>query len=471
MKTYNEDRSKVSNLKIAYIGGGSCGWAYVLMNDLSKEPNLSGTVDLYDINYDYAKINEKMGNDLSKRDDVVGKWTYRAVKTLKEALTGADFVFCSILPGTFDEMEVDVHYPEKYGIWQPVGDSTGPGGIIRALRTIPMYKEFALAIKETCPNAWVVNFTNPMSICVRTLYKVFPEIKAFGCCHEVFGTQKTLAKMVEEKYGFKPPRKDIITNVVGVNHFTWLTTARYKDIDLLNVFKEYVETHPDGMGSHSEENWVNLPHESKERVKFELFKRYGYIAAAGDRHLCEFCPGNWFLKDPETVKSYDFCLTNLDWRRERYAERMASNKQVAEGKKPFKIGNSGEESVEQMKALLGLGDFVTNVNIPNKGQVPNNPKGVIVETNAFFSADSVRPVFAGEVPEGVNALVMRIIEEQEMVVEAGLTGNYELAFTAFMNNPNVCLPVDTARKLFNEMLEKTKKYLPYYEDYIKTQKA
>ena len=471
MKTYNQDRTKVSDLKIAYIGGGSCGWAYVLMNDLSKEPNLSGTVDLYDINYEYAKMNEKMGNDLSALDATVGKWNYRAVKTLKEALTGADFVFCSILPGTFDEMESDVHCPEKYGIWQPVGDSTGPGGIIRALRTIPMYKEFALAIKETCPNAWVVNFTNPMSICVRTLYKVFPEIKAFGCCHEVFGTQKIIANIVEEKFGFKPPRNEIITNVVGVNHFTWLTEAKYKNIDLMEVYREYVESHPEGMGSHTEENWVNLPHESKQRVKFDLFRRYGAIAAAGDRHLCEFCPGNWFLQSPEMVNSYDFCLTTLDWRRKNYEELIQRNKDIASNKIPFKIGNSGEESVEQIKALLGLGDFVTNVNIPNKGQVPNNPREAIVETNAFFSADSVRPVFAGEVPEGINALVTRIIEEQELVTEAGLTGNYELAFTAFLNNPNVCLPMDTARKLFNEMLENTKKYLPFYDEYMKTQKA
>jgi alpha-galactosidase len=281
----------------------------------------------------------------------------------------------------------------------------------------------------------------------------------------VFGTQKTLGKMVEEKYGFTPPRNEIITNVVGVNHFTWLTEAKYKDIDLLKLYKEYVETHPDGMGSHPEENWVNIPHESKERVKFELFKRYGYVAAAGDRHLAEFCPGNWFLKDPETVNSYDFCLTNLEWRRNRYAKRMQSHKDIADGKKPFKIGESGEESVAQIKALLGLGDLITNVNIPNKGQVTNNPKDAVVETNAFFSADSVKPVFAGEVPETVNALVIRIIEEQEAVVEAALTGNYELAFRVFTNNPNVGLPLDVARKMFDEMLENTKTYLPYYDKY------
>ena len=110
---------------------------------------------------------------------------------------------------------------------------------------------------------------------------------------------------------------------------------------------------------------------------------------------------------------------------------------------------------------------MTNVNIPNYGQVPNNRIGAVVETNVHLSGDSARPVFAGNVPDGVNALVNRIIEEQEMVVEAALTGDYELAFTAFRNNPNMPLPIDKARELFDEMLENTKKYLPYYEDYKK----
>ena len=99
----------------------------------------------------------------------------------------------SIMPGTFDEMESDVHAPEKFGIYQSVGDTTGPGAVMRALRTIPMFEEFAAAIREYCPQAWVINYTNPMTVCVKTLYRVFPKIKAFGCCHEVFGTQKLLA--------------------------------------------------------------------------------------------------------------------------------------------------------------------------------------------------------------------------------------------------------------------------------------
>ena len=152
----------VKNLQIAYIGGGSRAWAHNLMNDLSKDGEIAGNIRLYDIDFNLAKMNEKIGNALSAREDVVGKWEYKAYETLKEALIGADFVFISILPATLDEMEFDVHLPEEYGIYQPVGDTTGPGGIVRALRTLPMIREMALAIKEYCPKAWVINFTNPM---------------------------------------------------------------------------------------------------------------------------------------------------------------------------------------------------------------------------------------------------------------------------------------------------------------------
>ena len=188
--------NKVENIKIAYIGGGSRGWAWKLMTDLAKEEVISGTVCLYDIDKEAAEANAGIGNRLKDREDVVGEWNYTTADSLKEALTGADFVVISILPKTFDEMEADVHMPERLGIYQSVGDTAGPGGMMRALRTLPMYVELATAIKENCPDAWVINYTNPMSLCVKTLYHVFPEIKAFGCCHEVFGTQDVLAEIV-----------------------------------------------------------------------------------------------------------------------------------------------------------------------------------------------------------------------------------------------------------------------------------
>lgn len=459
------------NIHIAYIGGGSRAWAHNLMNDLALDEEIGGDVRLYDIDFEGAKINEKIGNELSLRDDVKGKWRYKAYENIGDALTGADFVVISILPGTFDEMESDVHLPEEYGIYQPVGDTTGPGGIVRSLRCLPMFREFALAIKQYCPKAWVINFTNPMTACVKTLYKVFPEIKAFGCCHEVFGTQKLLIKILEEEYGIQATRDDIRINVLGVNHFTFLTEAKYKGMDLFPIYRDYVNKHPEGLEQSVEaKHWANGAYVTTELVKFTLFKRYGAIAAAGDRHLAEFCPGNWFLANKEIVYAkYGFSLTSVDWRKIEYQQRKEKAKRYYEGE-PFKLYNTGEETVRQIKAILGLGDFVTNVNLPNFGQVSNNPLGAVVETNAFFSGDSVRPVHAGAVPTALNALIMRIIEEQEEVVDAALEGDYEKAFVLFMNNPNVCLTEEKARELFNRMLENTKAYLPYYDAYRARQK-
>ncbi len=458
----------VKNLKIAYIGGGSLGWARNLMNDLAQEPDLGGKVYLYDIDKPAAEKNAKIGAIINKEEECKGKWDYIVAKDLKDALTGADFVFLSIMPGTFKEMRSDVHTPEKYGIYQSVGDTTGPGGIIRAMRTIPMYEFFAKEIEKHSPDAWVVNFTNPMTMCVRTLYKVFPKIKAFGCCHEVFGTQYLLSKVIKENYGIAPGRDEIVINVSGVNHFTWITQAKYRGMDLFPLYKKYIENHKnDKIENVSQGHWMNDVFYTQERVKFDLFNKYGAIAAAGDRHLAEFCPGKWYLESPEKVKEFEYALTTVDFREKKRDDLVKqSDEIIKEGK--FSFYGSGEETKRQMKALLGLGNFVTNVNIPNVGQM-DATLGAVVETNAYFSGDSVVPLMTDKLPKGAKILVDRIIAEQETVVEAVLEGDYEKVFSAFVNNPNVCLPLNKARELFNEMLYNTKDYLPHYDEYMKTQ--
>ena len=457
----------IKNLKIAYIGGGSRSWAKNLMVDLAREENLCGTVYLYDIDMQAAKSNEKIGTIFSAREDVVSKWKYVAVEDIADALTGADFVLISILPGTFDEMESDVHAPEKYGIYQSVGDTTGPGGIVRALRAAPMFAYFAQQIKAYCPDAWVINFTNPMTVCTRTLYKIFPQIKAFGCCHEVFGTQDIFQKLLKEKRGVDAERHEIEINVLGVNHFTWLDKVCYKGENLIPLYRQFIEENAEGVDGTDKTHWANAEFAQKNKVKFDLFQRYGVIAAAGDRHLAEFCPSDWYLKDPEMVKEYGFELTPVFWRKKDRAWRIEVAEKLASGEKALEFYNTGEECVKQMKAILGLGGFLTNVNLPNRGQMPQLPLDAVIETNAYFCGDDVRPVFAGKLPQGVQALVQRICMEQEMVVEAALTGDYELAFQAFLNSPNVQIDIRSARKLFDEMLEKTKEYLPYYDRYVK----
>ena len=458
--------NRVEDVKIAYIGGGSKGWAWTLMSDLGQAEDISGQVALYDIDFEAAKRNEIIGNKTRDAEGCKSVWDYKAVETIGEALTGADFVIISIMPATLDEMASDVHTPEKYGIYQSVGDTSGPGGIIRALRTIPMIEEIANAVKQYCPKAWVINYTNPMTICMNTLFKTFPEIKAFGCCHEVFGTQKLLASAVKEYTDFKDvDRQDIKVNVLGVNHFTWITKAQYKNIDIFPLYDklavDYKET---GYTKGNDDNWLNSVFQSKQMVKFDLFKRFGYIAAAGDRHLAEFCPRQWYLDNPETVEKWGFALTSVDFRRIMYKDKLERSDRLISGEEKFAFNETGEEGINQIRALLGLDVLVTNVNIQNKGQIPNLPLGAVVETNATFTADAVIPVMAGEIPQNIYPLISRICGEQQQITEAGINRDLDKAFMAFYNDPLVSLPIDKAKALFDEMVENTKEYLKEYFD-------
>lgn len=453
MKYLND---RVVDIQIAYIGGGSRGWAWTFMTDLAMEKAISGTIRLYDIDREAAKANEIIGNRLGKRVDAVGKWDYRTADTLKEALTGADFVVISILPKTFDEMEVDVHMPERLGIYQSVGDTAGPGGIIRSMRTIPMFVEFAEAIREYCADAWVINYTNPMSVCVKTLYHVFPQIKAFGCCHEVFGTQKVLAGIVERELGIKGvSREDIHVNVLGINHFTWFDYASYKGIDLFPVYKGYIDRHFEEGYEENDHNWANSTFECAHRVKMDLFRRYGLIAAAGDRHLAEFMPGDEYLKDPETVKRWKFGLTTVAWRRNQLRERLEQSRRLAAGEEEIELKPTGEEGILLIKALCGLTRVVSNVNIPNAGcQIVNLPKSAVVETNAVFERDAIRPLIAGSLPENILWLTMPHIENHERVLNAALTMNKGLVAEAFANDPLVKgrASEEDIRKLAEDMM-------------------
>lgn len=457
--------NKVSGVKIAYIGGGSRGWAWGLMSDLAAAEDMSGEVALYDIDREAAARNEVIGNRMNGLPQARSAWNYHAANSLGAALDGADFVVISILPGTFDEMESDVHAPEAYGIYQPVGDTTGPGGLFRALRTIPMFEEFAAAIRAHCPEAWIINYTNPMTLCVKTLYRVFPQIKAFGCCHEVFGTQSLLGRVLREEAGVDgATREDIKVNVVGVNHFTWLTAAQYRDIDIYALYRRFAQKyHAEGCAKKADDNWFNRYFASREMVKMDLFRRFGVIAAAGDRHLAEFCPGSWYLKDPATVEKWGFALTPVSWRKEELKERLARSERLYSGAEALKIDPTGEEGVRQMRALLGLGDFVTNVNIPNIGQIPNLPFGAVVETNAHFCADTVQPVLAGPLPASIYPLVTRICGIQEMISEAAAQRDMGLAFQAFALDPNMPLGLDDAKALFAAMRKNTAAYLTMYQ--------
>ena len=460
----NYEKHKVSGIRLAYIGGGSRGWAWKFMTDLAIEPSMSGEVVLYDIDHPAARANEIIGNKFDAAPATVGHWRYCVADTLQEALRGADFVVISILPGTFDEMEVDVHLPERLGIWQSVGDTAGPGGIIRALRTLPMYVPIAEAIRDICPDAWVINYTNPMSLCVKVLYHVFPQIRAFGCCHEVFSTQQLLAKAAGEMLGVPAPeRRKIHVNVLGINHFTWFTEASYEGIDLFPVYREFVNRHYETGYDDPERPWSESPFNCAHRVKFDLFRRFGAIAAAGDRHLVEFMPGDEYLRDPDTVRGWKYGLTTVRHRKNDLKDRLEKSRALVSGERAVDMEPSGEEGILLMKALVGLDRVVSNVNLPNNGQIPNLPAGAVVETNAVFAKNSVRPVVAGPVSEQLRALILPHIENHDLILQAALRCDREPVVRAFLNDPNVkakCTDETAVRALVDDMIADTAKYLP-----------
>ena len=459
------EEGKVKNLKIAYIGGGSRGWAWALMADLALAPEIEGTVYLYDIDKRAAKDNEIIGNSIGKNDSQYANFKYIAVDTYEQALTDADFVVISIMPGTFDEMHSDVHAPEEYGIYQSVGDTTSFGGIFRALRTLPMFFEFAEQVEKYCPNAFVINYTNPMALCTAALYKRFPKIKAFGCCHEVFGAKAFLGTVLHEALGVeKPKRRDINLNILGVNHFTWATSGYYHDMDIFPIYRKYCEENAKcGVSGGTDKNWMNNHFMSAEKVKMDLFLKFGYIAAAGDRHIAEFCPPSWYLKDPETVFNWGFQLTSVDWRKEDLKWRLGRKDKLISGEEQITIKPTGEEGVLQIKALLGLEDLTTNVNLPNMGQIPNLPLGAVVETNAFFGPGNIQPVFAGDVPLSIKPLIDNNIAVQQMVLEAAWERSLGKAFTAFISQIQNTLTFDQSKALFQKMCNNTKEYLKEYK--------
>ena len=457
-KTTNNQK----NINIAYIGGGSRGWVWTFMTDLALEPQLCGTIRLYDIDHQASQINEKIGNDLKKDPLCKSDFTYVSVDSLKEALSGADFVVISILPGTFDEMQSDVHTPEKYGIYQSVGDTAGPGGYIRAVRTIPMFVEIAQAIREYSPQAWVINYTNPMSICVKTLYETFPQIKAFGCCHEVFNTQEVLASILSKELNIPGiGRKDLYTNVIGINHFTWFTSASYRDIDIFPIYAKYIDEHFEEGYQYTSNNWMNSYFSCAHRVKFDLFRKYHNIAAAGDRHLAEFMPGDTYLRDPETVKQWKFSLTPVSYRKEDLKRRLARSSRLYRDEEHIELKSTGEEGVQLIKALCGLGNMVSNVNLPNyAGQIANLDKNAVVETNALFSFDHVAPVYAGNLPKDIRELILPHVVNHERVYRATVDKDRNLLYQAFENDPiiNHRLTSQQVKDLVDEMLENTSKY-------------
>lgn len=439
------------NINICVIGGGSRVWALQLMKDLAFTDELSGIINLYDIDHDAAKKNEAIGRTIFKHQEVSSPFDVRYCKTAEEALYGSDFVIFSIEPGLIEMRHIDLVLPEQYGILQTVGDTTGPGGVFRAQRSIPIFRKYAKLIMKLCPDAWVINYTNPMTLCTWALYKEEPKIKAIGCCHEVFATQNFLAEKVSEWFGVKKPdRREIQLDICGINHFTFAVGAAWNGKDLYpgllklandpNTFGDFLEI---AVQRTMEEKWFD----SDKLIALDFLKNFGVLGAAGDRHLAEFVP--WYLQDERELNKFGVILTPYEWRIRNDNEKK-SKIYTDEELKPEK---SDEEGIDIIKAILGIKPLYTNINVPNKGQIPWLPDDHIVESNAYFSKNSVVPSSTKEPSSGVRSLISQVASVQSLILDGVFQNDPNLIFQGFISDPLMRLPLPKAKELFNKMYQ------------------
>jgi alpha-galactosidase len=436
---------------MAFVGGGSYQWGPKIIQDVALNEELrGGTLVLHDINgealqdmYDWGTLalqETKADLKLEKTD------------LLEAALRDADFVVLSISTGGLDATELDLEIPARYGVVQTVGDTVGPGGLFRGLRNIPVVVDIARAMEKYCPHAVLLNLTNPLTVLTRAVTKA-TSIGAIGLCHELFSTLGLLAKM------FDAPEEAINVRVAGVNHFIWVSDV---SVDGRGVTGEAFRRISGGEAreiSLSDADGDSDPFTNTWGFRTELCRLYGYLPAAGDRHVCEFLPG--YLRDEKERERLDLRVTTVDLRRERLAAEREGVRRMVRGAEPIPTGRSREEISDIMAAMWTGEDSVNIVNLPNAGQVRDLPLGAVVETYGALNGTGASGIVFGELPPPVAALVHPHVFNQEAIVHSGLTGDLELAFRAFLNDPLVGNRPD-AREMFEEMIEAQREYLPQF---------
>jgi galacturan 1,4-alpha-galacturonidase len=463
MRTMNKQHAK--SVVIAVIGGAGRYWCPVVMRDLALCSRLSGELRLFDQRSSSA--NAALGEAMFKHADSQTNFRVTWTTNLRRALRGADFVVIGISPGPASMFAHDLDIPLRYGVLQTVGDTTGPGGISRALRTVPLMTRFAEAVAEHCPKAWVVNYTNPMTLATAALHAAAPGIKAFGSCHEVAAATRRLTAIADGYAGSaRPSGKPIHMDIAGVNHFTFATTARRGAPNLFTL----VDRHLREPGRFADQTAYARDNAARGAfwdhrglIAMDLYRRFGALGAAGDRHLAEFVP--WYLADGESgLHRWGVVVTPSSLRtgvwRPAPGVVPAPNPLAPSSDVPERLTPSGEEGVAQMCALAGAGDLVTNVNLPNEGQMPDLPPGAIVETNAMFQSDSVRAIAPKPLPEALSALVRRIVDVHRLTLQAGRSRDFDTALQAVLLDPLCRLSTDRAAAMLRELIQANRELLP-----------
>ncbi|MEY2421893.1 MAG: galacturan 1,4-alpha-galacturonidase [Acidimicrobiaceae bacterium] len=431
-------------MRIVIVGGGSRQWGPKLTADILTTPSLTdATIVLHDI--DEASLAPMQAYCERMNREVGAAATIEATTDRRAALDGADFVAVTISTGGFTSMAHDLEIPERYGVRQSVGDTCGPGGINRSLRNIPVLLDIARDMEAQCPDAWLMNLTNPMTCLTRAINKE-TSIKAVGLCHEVV----IMSWLVAIALGVPADHLDF--TITGVNHLPWITKMSVNGEDGFEALRRALADRPE------ETAWFADEHQ----LKLAMLDRFGALPGAGDRHVAEFFP-SILTEEAEWGKAWGVALTSIADRERDEAAYRTEIQTIIDGDKPVPTWQSGEMVAPIIDSLTTGTRRELPLNLPNIGQAPYLPDDVVVETICIVDADGIRGRDAIVPPAPCAEWTRRHVAVQELTVEAAVTGDADLVRAAIALDPlGGRIDARAIEAMSTELLAATAEWLPQF---------
>ena len=436
-------------IKIAFIGAGSLGFTRDLVRDILTFPLLQDvTFSLMDINPERLEFAQKS----VQRIIDMGKYAARVTATLDrvKALQDADIVLVTILSGSTEVWRYDIEIPKQYGVDINIGDTRGPSGIFRALRTIPVMLDIVKDMERVCPNATLLNYTNPMAMICRAIQRS-SSIQMTGLCHSVQGTAMMLAEWIGAPYN------EITYTCAGLNHMAWYLKYDWNGKDAYPLIRKAIIQRPEIY--------------NEEIVRNEMFLHLDYFVTESSGHNSEY--NAWFRKRPDLIEKY--CIHGTGWNPGEYAYILKEYQQAertwkAEARKwfaedtPIDLARGEEYAAHIISALMGGEPFHFNGNVPNTNLITNLPQNACVEVPVWVSQKGFEPVHVGNLPPQCAALTNLTAQIEEMAVQAALTGDARLVYHAILNDPltSAVLSLSEIELMVKQMFEQNKAYLPNF---------
>lgn len=436
--------------KIAFIGAGSFGFTRKLVKDILTFPSFEDcTISLMDVDQ------ERLDAIELAVDKIVQAGSYsahvEATTDRARALEGADGVVITILQGGVHVWKRDIEIPMEYGVDINVGDTRGPSGIFRALRTIPVMMDIARDIERYCPRAVVLNYTNPMAMLCRAVLGE-TSVRMTGLCHSVQGTAAMLARWIGA------PMEEVTYLCAGINHQAWYLKYEWNGEDAYPLIRKAVER----------PEIYNV-----EQVRNEMFLHLDYYVTESSGHNSEY--NAWFRKRKDLIEKY--CTHGTGWNpgkhayiRDNYLERETTWRQSIQeflDSDEIDLERGHEYAAYIFNATIGDGTmFEFNGNVLNTQLIPNLPEGCCVEVPVVASRAGLRPAHAGDLPAHLAILNNVNARCEELAVEAALTGDKRPVFHAICMDPltSAVLSLEEIKTMVDQMFEENREWLPQFND-------